>query len=179
MFLDLMDVLREPGNSTEKPIDIAARVVDDIEFSQPIRGQIRAINARRNILATGAATTAVRLQCARCLRDYDQPLDLELEAVIPIAYLSTFLPNAADAEEIADDENELSSEELAALFDGHALDVTELIRQAAVLQMPRKPLCQDDCPGLPEAQSYRGSAEDARWEKLKSWEAKEGKNGSA
>lgn len=179
MFLDLMDVLREPGNSTEKPIDIPARVVDDIDFSEPIRGQVKAVNARRNILVSGHAKTAARIPCARCLRDYEQPLDLELEAVIPIAYLATYLPNGTEVEEIEDEENELSGEELAALFDGHALDVTELIRQAAVLQLPRKPLCEEDCPGLPEAQSYKGSAEDGRWEKLKSWEAKEGKNGTA
>lgn len=179
MFLDLMDVLREPGNSTEKPIDIAPRVVDDIDFSQPIRGRIKAVNARQNILVSGEAQTAARIPCARCLQDYEEPLDLELEAVIPITYLAAFLPNNVDVEEIEDDENELSGEELAALFDGHSLDVTELIRQAAVLQLPRKPLCREDCPGLPEAAAYKGAAEDGRWEKLKSWEAKEGKNGTA
>jgi len=179
MFLDLMDVLREPGNATEKPIDIPARVVDDIDFSEPIRGRIKAVNARQSILVSGEAKTAARIPCARCLRNYEEPLDLELEAVIPIAFLATYLPHSTDVDDVEDDENELSSEELAALFDGHSLDVTELIRQAAVLQLPRKPLCEEDCPGLPEAESYKGSGEDGRWEKLKSWEAKEGKNGTA
>ena len=169
MYLDLLDVLREPGNTNEKPIDIEPRTIDDIVFTQPIRGTVRAVNARRNIVVSGAAETAIELQCARCLQNYEQPLDLELEAAIPIGFVAGILTGASRAEASDEDASELSEEELAALFDGHSLDVTELIRQAAVLQTPRKPLCADDCPGLPEAQEYVGEPGDARWGALKEW----------
>ncbi|HEX8550410.1 MAG TPA: DUF177 domain-containing protein [Abditibacteriaceae bacterium] len=171
MYLDLIEVLRAPGNANEKPIDIAPRTIDDISFTQPIKGRVKAINARQNIVVSGAATTAVELECARCLRNFEQPMDLELEAVIPTNFVSSLLAGSSreGASEETSESNELSEEELAALFDGHSLDVSELIRQAAVLQTPRKPLCSDDCPGLPEAQEYRGDSGDDRWNALKDW----------
>jgi uncharacterized protein len=176
MFLDLLDVVRAPGNVNTKPIDVAPRVIDDLEFVEPIRGEVRAVNARQNIVISGHATTAVKLECARCLTEYDQPLELDLEAVVPTSRFQSLVPNSASVEGDEGEDNELSEEELAALFEGHALDVLELVRQAAVLQIPRKPLCREDCPGLPEAQQYLDAGGDSRWQTLKNWKDQ---NGSA
>ena len=62
MYLDLLDVMRAPGQTTEKSIDIAPTTLDDIECVEPIRGVVRATNARRNIIISGHATTAVTMQ---------------------------------------------------------------------------------------------------------------------
>jgi len=164
MYLDLLDVMRAPGNVSEKPIEIAPRLVDDINFSAPIRGSIRAINARKNIVVSGAAHTEIEMECARCLKTFAQPLELDLEAVVPLRFAQSLLAGSA----ARDEESELTEEELAALFDGHSLDVLELIRQAAVLQAPRKPLCEEDCAGLPEAQNYVENG-DSRWDALQNW----------
>jgi len=168
MFLDLLDVMRAPGNVSEKPIEIAPRVVDDITFVAPLVGTIRAINARQNILISGAVHTQIEMECARCLKLFAQPLELDLEAVVPLRFVQSLLAGSAARDEESDEESELTEEELAVLFDGHSLDVLELIRQAAVLQAPRKPLCDEDCAGLPEAQNYVESG-DSRWDALKNW----------
>ncbi|HEX8834528.1 MAG TPA: DUF177 domain-containing protein, partial [Abditibacteriaceae bacterium] len=65
-------------------------------------------------------------------------------------------------------------DELAVLFEGHSLDVLELIRQAAVLHAPLKPLCSEDCPGLPEANQYMDAGDDSRWHALKNWKDNHG-----
>ena len=176
MYLDLMDVMRAPGNSTEKIIDIAPRSLDDIECVEPLRGIVRATNARRNILISGHVTTAVTMQCARCLRSYAQSLELELEAVAPLSFFQAQLTGVQDED---GEESEMADDEMAALFDAHSVDVLELMRQAVVLQWPAKPLCSPHCPGLPEAAQYMIVADDERWHVLKDWENRKDSDGSA
>lgn len=161
MYIDLTDVLRSPGNRVEKPIEIAPTMLDDVEVVEPVRGVVRVENARQSIVVGGEATTAITLQCARCLEPYAQHLNLELEADAPLTFLRP------DPEAGNDDDDE-ADDELAALFDGHMLNVSELVRQAAVLQSPIKPLCSPDCPGLPEAANYT-EVRDDRWSSLQDW----------
>jgi len=175
MYLDLLDVMRTPGETTEKPIDIAPTTLDDIECVEPIRGVVRATNARRNIIVGGHATTAVTMQCSRCLCSYAQPMELELEAVAPLSFFRAQV-NGAGAEAGSGSEEDVEDDELASLFDAHSVDVLELIRQAIVLQWPSKPLHAPDCPGLPEATKYMNDADDPRWQALNNWKDS---NGSA
>lgn len=161
MYIDLTDVLRSPGNVTEKSIDIQPARLDDMEIVEPVRGTVRVENARQSVVVSGRARTAIRMQCGRCLREYAQPLDLEIEAVAPLNFLRPLPMGEVDEEIEADDE-------LAAIFSEHTLDVLELIRQAAVLQSPIQPLCAVDCEGLPEARSYQ-SGPDERWGALRHW----------
>lgn len=173
MYLDLTDVLRTPGKTVERAINIAPRMLDDIEVVEPITGVVRAMNARQNVVVNGKAQTSVTMQCGRCLQDFAQPLELELEAVAPMSFFRALLPHMV-AGEMEEDE---ADEEIASLFDENSLDVLELIRQAIVLQSPIKPLCADDCAGLPEAGQYLETGVDHRLDALKNWTQKE-QNGS-
>lgn len=168
MYLDLMDVLRAPGNAVEKPLDIAPTILEDVEIVEPVRGLVRAVNARQSIVVTGTAQTAVMLECARCLNRYAQHLDLELEAVAPLSFFQAQLKGVPDEESDPDDE-------LAAIFDAHTVDVLELVRQAIVLQSPLQPLCAPDCPGLPEAANYQ-ETQDERWNALQNWKESDRRN---
>lgn len=174
MYLDLTDVLRTPGKTVERAIDIAPQTLDDIELVEQTVGVVRATNARQNVVVGGHAKTAITMQCSRCLEDYAQPLELELEAVAPMSYFRTLLHGVAA--ESADEAE--ADEEISSLFEGHSLDVFELIRQAIVLQSPLKPLCADDCAGLPEAGQYLETGVDERFSALKNWSKKE-QNGTS
>jgi uncharacterized protein len=176
MYLDLTDVLRGPGQTLEKQLEIAPTRIDDIEIVEPVEGVIRVENARQNLVVSGHAHTAIAMPCARCLRPTAQPLDLEFEAVAPLRFFNLAGFGTAHpghhAPHAGDDEDEAVSEaddELAALFEGHALDVLELVRQAIELQAPIQPLCSPDCPGLPEAGQYSAGDGDERWGALKNW----------
>ena len=159
MYLDLTDILREPGKALERPIDLPPTTLDDVEFVEPLQGFVRVENARQNIVVSGKVTTSIKLQCARCLGSYAQPLDLDLEANAPLGFFRAVAGLEVDEDGDADDE-------LAALFDANSVAVLELIRQAAVLQSPIKPLCAEDCPGLPEAAIYTATPADERWAAL-------------
>lgn len=173
MFLDLTTVLRVPGHTAERKVDLAPQVIDDIELTEQTTGVVRANNARRNIVVSGQVHTSVKLECARCLREYSQPMDLELDATVPMSFFRTLVPTTLPEA----DEAESSDEELAAIFDENSANVNELIRQAVVLASPIAPLCSDDCAGLPESENYVDDGIDPRLDALKNWEKKH--NGSS
>jgi len=178
MHLDLTEVLRGPIFSIEEVLNIPAGQLDEWELTEPITGFVRATNARRSMVISGKAKTAVKLQCSRCLCDYSQPLDLVLDVTLPLSTFNKQLGAAAVAVDEDDDGLELTQEDINALFKEQNLDVTELIRQAIVLGQPIQPLCRPDCPGLPEISEYREETIDPRLEALRDLSAKH-MNGSS
>ena len=169
MLLDIMDVLRTSGKTIERPISIEPVVIDDLEIVEPVRGTVRARNARRSVVVDGYAQAMVRMRCARCLREFEQSMNLELEAVAPLSFFRARLPGQQIPGHLEDKDGEEDTDaddELAAVFDSHHADVLELVRQAIFLQAPIAPLCSDDCSGLPQAAQYNGGATDDRWSAL-------------
>jgi uncharacterized protein len=174
MYLDLMDILRAPGTSVERDIDLGPADLDDVRFVERIQGRVKAANARRSIVISGHAASSVEMRCSRCLRVFAQPLEMELEASAPVSFfraapntvLSSQKGASSKAEDGSEDEEEVD-DETAAIFDAHSVDVLELLRQAAVLAWPIQPLCSPDCSGLPEATRYKGEATDERWSALR------------
>lgn len=168
MYLDLTDILRAPGTSVQKPIELAPIPLDDIELKSPLHGWIKATNARQNVVISGQASTTIVQECARCLESFEYPIEVALEAVAPVSFFLSRLNGTVESDE-HETQNELTDDELAALFDAHTLDVLELIRQAIVLQTPIAPLCAEDCAGLPEAASFQEGS-DERWSALAQWQ---------
>ena len=166
MNLDLTEVLRGPGHAAQRNIAIPAGTLDEWILTQPVTGVARAVNARRNIVISGHGETAVEMECSRCLETYSQPLEFELDVTVPLSHFNPLLGAAAVEEDDDEDGQELTKEDINALFQGHDLDVDELVRQAIVLSAPIQPLCADDCAGLPEAAALREGHADARWAAL-------------
>lgn len=180
MFLDLIDVLRNPGQRIERPLEIAPMQLGDIELAEPVIGTIRVENARRNIVVGGRAKTAIAVPCSRCLEPSVQKLDLEFEAVAPVAFFRAAgfgapqgQPVVAHDPALEEEDEAEPNDELVALFDGHSLDVLELVRQAVELQAPIAPLCSPDCAGLPDTQQYFEAPADGRWGALEDWASKQ------
>jgi len=180
MYLDLMDILRAPGTSLERAIDLEPVDLDDVRFVERIWGRVKAANARRSIVISGQAASSVEMRCSRCLRLFAQPLSMELEASAPVSFFRA-APNTviapgkghAKGEDDAEDEDAVD-DETAAIFDAHSVDVLELLRQAGVLAWPIQPLCSQDCAGLPEATRYKIELGDDRWSALQALAAPAG-----
>src|SRR6185369_12071499 len=74
--------------------------------------------------------------CARCLEDYTFPLEREFRVVLT--------PRAA-----AGGDAQLSADDMAlSTYDGQEIDVTPLVYEEAILALPTRPLCAEDCRGL-------------------------------
>ena len=103
-----------------------------------VQGEIRLLRTHRSILVKGVLRTEVELTCSRCLSLFSSPLSLNIEdEYIPTVDVVSGSPLPAP-----DDPNSFTIDE------HHVIDLTEAIRQYALLAIPMKPLCQKGCAGL-------------------------------
>ncbi len=92
----------------------------------PIYGEVSLLRTDRGILVSGTLNITLQAVCSRCLSPFDQPVTMKIEE----EYLS-------------------KAEEGAFTIDEHReIDLSEAVRQYALLALPMKPLCREDCAGL-------------------------------
>ena len=104
----------------------------------PVKGNISLTRTDRSILVKGVVDSEVELTCSRCLNQFHCPLKLNIEE----EYFPTTDVNSGAALPSSDDPDRFTIDER------HVLDLTEALRQCAVLNIPMKPLCREDCAGL-------------------------------
>jgi uncharacterized protein len=85
----------------------------------------------------GEVSTALLLECGRCLRVFEQPLRLDLRA--------NYLPDAGDA--TTDNESGDGSVEVN-FYSGDLIEVDKFIREQIILALPLRALCHEECLGL-------------------------------
>jgi len=108
-----------------------------------IKGHIRLMRVRHDVLAQGPGEAEVILNCVRCLKDYLQHIDYEVEEVFtPSIDVVTGMP--VEDDDIGDGQADLKIDA------NHLIDLGEAIRQQILVDIPMQPLCGDDCPGLYE-----------------------------
>jgi uncharacterized protein len=105
-----------------------------------ISGHVRFMHVRHDVLAQGPGEADVVLNCVRCLNDFEQHIEYELEEVFrPSIDVITGL---AVTPEEPEDEADLKIDA------NHLIDLGEAIRQQILVSLPMQPLCGPDCPGL-------------------------------
>ena len=112
--------------------------IDIVGSGSLVQGEVRLTRTDRGILVQGRLHTEVEVACSRCLSRFSCPLVLNIEDVYfpttdVISCAPLLLPDEPGCFTI--DEH-------------HVLDLTEAIRQNALLVIPMKPLCREDCAGL-------------------------------
>jgi uncharacterized protein len=134
-LINVAQLLKEPIGSTQS-YDISGMIDEEVEGS--VEGKAKLIHTSQGVLAQCELTAEVKLICSRCLDTFLVPISFTAE--------EEFLP----ASDVLGDSG-LSSTEQSEEFtidDKNILDLSELIRQYALLNLPMKPLCRPDCPGI-------------------------------
>ena len=124
---------------TEREYEISGNIdiLGDGTFCS-VDGKVNLVRTDRGILARGLLVTGVGLTCGRCLSPFRCPLTINIEE----EYFPT-IDIITGARLTQPDEPEHFT-----IDERHILDLTEAVRQAAVLAMPMKPLCSPECAGL-------------------------------
>ncbi len=115
-----------------------SEIVNVANGKSMVQGEVGLIRTDRGILAKGTLHTGVEVTCSRCLSLFSCPLTLNIEEeYFPTTDVvsSASLPLPEEPGCFTIDEH-------------HVLDLTEAIRQYALLAIPMKPLCRGDCAGL-------------------------------
>ena len=134
-LINVAQLLKEPIGSTQS-YDISGMIDEEVEGS--VEGKAKLIHTSQGVLVQCELTAEVKLICSRCLDTFLVPISFTAE--------EEFLP----ASDVLGDSG-LSSPEQSEEFtidDKNILDLSELIRQYALLNLPMKPLCRPDCPGI-------------------------------
>lgn len=110
----------------------------ELRLADPIDGTVDIARTNRGVLVEASLHASIEAECARCLRDIEVPIDVELaEEVLPSVDLASGA--ALDTS---------SEPDVARLTDHHELELGALVAEAISLAEPIAPLCEDACPGL-------------------------------
>ncbi|MBA3690932.1 MAG: DUF177 domain-containing protein [Actinobacteria bacterium] len=157
--IDVRDLLDQPGSAREAHVrgtleDIGTEVAS-IPPDIPVEADLLMESVVEGILVTGRLSGRMQLRCARCLRDFEAPLVVEV---------SEMFVRAPDPEE---DDYPLSPEGF--------LEPEQMVRDTVGLELPFSPLHSPGCKGLcPVCGGDRNLGEcpgdhpqvDARWTAL-------------
>lgn len=103
-----------------------------------IEGKVKFTKTHRGILVQGTLRGKIPVECSRCLKTFEHPLTINIEEeFFPLLDVSTGTPL-----ELPDEPGAFTIDE------HHILDLTESIRQNALLAIPMQPLCRHNCAGL-------------------------------
>jgi len=126
----------KPFEQTYAPGELAledefAALVSDV------RAWGRASRKSDEVRVQGSLQTSVELRCDRCLGPAPMPVNVDF-----VANFVRAGDPVAEAGELHDEDLEVS------VYDGHSVDLDELVREQILLALPARRLCRDDCRGL-------------------------------
>ena len=140
-MLDTRELGRRPGSQREVSLTVPAPADLGIEVllvpeGTPVELDLRLEAVMEGVLVTGTATVGLEGECARCLDAIVDDVDVSFQEL----YVYDDQGFHRDGDDEEDDE--------ASRLEGDLLDLEPVLRDAVVLALPFRPLCEDDCPGL-------------------------------
>lgn len=134
LTIPVAEILGRPGNYRDfhlvEPLEGVATALARLEPAR-IDARVRAEAVMEGVLVTGKAAGEGVFTCARCLKEFPSPLEVDV-----VELFST--PERIQAE--ADDD----SYPIA----GTDMDLEPMLRDVVTLSLPLNPHCADDCTGL-------------------------------
>jgi uncharacterized protein len=127
--------MRSYTRSVEAPAEPAALGLDTIGVpaGTPVELDLRLESVTEGVYVSGTAHAALRGECARCLDDLTDEIEVEIGELF--AYPDSVTDETTD------------EDELPRVVDEY-VDIEQTVRDALVLALPLAPLCRPDCPGL-------------------------------
>jgi uncharacterized protein len=137
--IDTRDLGRRPGNSRRYQRtatfahDVGFEPVVSVPSERPVRFDVLLESVVEGVLVSGTASVEMDGECARCLDQLVEHVDVEFTELF--AY-----PDSATDSTTDDDEVFRLVDDL--------VDLEPVVRDAVVLALPQAPLCSPDCLGL-------------------------------
>ncbi|WP_098459107.1 YceD family protein [Flavimobilis soli] len=157
--------MRTLERTAPAPADLGTAVIGVPEGTD-IELDLRLESVMEGILVTGTVGGEAVGECVRCLEEVREDLDTQLTE------LFVYPERAAAAVAEGDDEE---ADEVFEVVD-ELLDLEPVVRDAVVMNLPFRPLCQPDCRGLcsecgvrlsdPGNEDHHHESIDPRWKAL-------------
>jgi uncharacterized protein len=131
-LIEVRDLAGHPGESrfaaVAEPVEGLKLGLAAVPEDVPVTGDLRLQGVEEGVFVTGGVSGPMRLVCARCLKEFDDSFDVNV--------------NDLYATNPGDDDYALSEDK--------QLDPEPMIRDAVALSMPFSPLHDPGCKGLCE-----------------------------
>lgn len=167
MILELRDLEEFPALVTlEAAEGKTAPMRDDVLSVGAVTVSLTVQKSGDEFFCQGTVTATVELECARCLGPFRYDAQGPTDFIATTAQLlEQYRAEAVDDEEyVIIDSNELTA------------DISDIVRETLLLELPMKPVCGDECKGLcsqcganrnTEPCDCESNKTDPRWEGLK------------
>ena len=133
LAVDVRELLQQPGAHKHVVLRAAlpdlATPVAAVPAGSPVTVDAEVESVVEGLLATGTVSATAVVTCVRCLRQFDQELEVEVRELFALT--------------AGDDEDEGYT-----VPPGDRLPLDTMARDALVLAFPPFPLCRPDCAGL-------------------------------
>lgn len=134
LVINTHELTRRPGSMRTLELTVPAPPDLSIEMlgvpdGSPVQVQLRLEAVMEGVLASGRAWATVTGECARCLEPIEDDIDVTLQEL--------YVYPESDA-----------GEDEASRLDGELFDLEPALRDAVVLALPFRPVCDQDCQGL-------------------------------
>lgn len=147
MLLDVSRALRERGKEfpfehaeTIPPQDILG---EEVAFDDPALMKGFFSMTEDTLRVRGEIVTEAHARCANCLKPARYAVKVPFDE-----YFTHTSPYARASETSEDDDEQMC-------FDGSKVEMSHLALTLAVLDLPMRFLCREDCPGLEEMRAYQ------------------------
>jgi len=131
-------ILESSEQVSTYPTLLQAQEAGDCVFLKPVDVFLAIVKEYGYIRVKGKVQTSLGLSCSRCLSGFS----IDVASNFTIYYTKS-------SGEYFEDEVELSEEDLlSATYDGDEIDLENEIAEQVLLELPYKPLCNEDCLGL-------------------------------
>jgi len=130
-----IQLVDEEANLKESLLDLPGI---DFSLDKAVRGHLMIYKSDKAVWIKGRIEAEITLQCSRCLEDFRFPLDSNCEVTLFPFEDQTF-----------PQEEELNVEDLRSsyYYEGE-IDLSAIVREQILLDIPYKPLCRPSCKGL-------------------------------
>ena len=132
MIIDVSDILKEIGASKDfaGTLDLKDMVYqgERIGFLTPVAVSGNLTNIGKLLLLNGRAVVKLQLQCGSCAQPFDRDLEFGLDAKL-------------SKENVSDDPDIF-------VYDGDEVDLSDIVLEFLLLELPIRKRCRPDCKGL-------------------------------
>lgn len=136
-FLIDLATLRSPSERVEVEADAGDIGLPADQWVGQVRGVFQVETLGEKLSVRGTLEAVAGLECVRCLRRYELPLQVPFDV---------FAERSGQA--TRSDEAELEREHDLVFFNGRQLDLAEAAREALLVELPMTPHCREECEGL-------------------------------
>lgn len=135
----ILDNIKEEGLRWQGDVDLDNERLKGESFCEkPALVKIEIYPVNNYYRMKGELKGTAQMQCSRCLESFDKNYDIKFEEVIVKEPLSG-----------EESEKELSDDEMNVSFNhGEEINLSEVITEQFLLDLPMKNLCSEECKGL-------------------------------